>query len=301
MSARAVAMAAFMVCLTTTPVFAEEFNPVIGKSGDFTLRESDLDRLVAVQSPEVRRQMEEKPELKVNLVRELLLKMAIAGRARKEGFDRKPEIKEELAYVANDFLSREYLTRVVVAGVKVPDEALEKYYKEHEKEFLVPETVKARHIYIQLDAKATAEERDKARKRAEELLQRLKKGADFTKLAAEASEDGETAGKGGELGTISPGKTNSEEFEKAALALKAGEMSGVVTTPYGLHIIKADERSERRTATFAEAKEFIASRLQKEYEQAKAREFVEKTSEESKIEVYGEKITGVKQVEQKKP
>ncbi|HZV81151.1 MAG TPA: peptidylprolyl isomerase, partial [Geobacteraceae bacterium] len=224
-----------------------------------------------------------------------------ARQARKEGFDRKPEIKEELSYVVNDFLSREYLTRVVIAGVKVPENEPEKYYKEHEKEFLVPESVKARHIFIQLDAKATPEAQEKARKKADELLQRLKKGEEFAKLAAEASEDGDTSKKGGELGTISAGKTNSQEFEKAALALKSGELSGVVQTPYGLHIIKADEKSEQRTATFAETKEYISNLLQKEYEQKKAQEFVEQTAKDSGLEVYADKITGVKQGEEKKP
>lgn len=298
---RTIAMAALIAGLAVPHAFAEEFNPVIGKSGDFTLRETDLDRLVANQPAELRKQLEEKPELKVRLVEELLLQMAIARQARKEGFDKKPEIKEQLAYAVNDFLSREYLARVVVSGVKVAEEELTGYFKEHEKDFLVPASVKARHIFIQLDAKATAEEREKARKKADELLQRLKKGEDFAKLAAEASDDPETAKKGGELGTISPGKTNSEEFEKAALTLKAGEISGLVETPYGLHIIRADERSEQRTATLAEAREYIAARLRKELEQKTVREFMEKTAQESGMEVYADRITGGNKAGEKKP
>jgi len=294
-------MATLLVCLAAPPLFGEEFNPVIGKTGDFTLRESDLDRLVADQAPEVRKQLEEKPELKVNLVKDLLLKQAIARQARKDGFDRKPEIREGLSYAVDDFLSREYLARVVVAGVRVPDSELETYYKEHEKEFIVPESVKARHIYIQLDATAMPEAREKARRKADELLQRLKKGEDFAKLAAEASEDVDTAKKGGELGTISPGKTNSEEFEKAALALKAGELSGVVQTPYGLHIIRVDEKTGQRTATFAETRGYISALLQGEYERKKAQEFVDQLAKGSGLEVYADKITGGRQGGEKKP
>jgi len=300
MSARTIAMAALLASLAIPPVFAEEFNPVIGKSGDFTLRETDLDRLVALQPAATRKQLEEKPELKVEIVQDILLKMAIARKARQEGFDRKPEVKELLAYTVNEFLAREYLTRSVISGIKVPDEEMEKYYKEHEKEYIVPASVKARHLFINIDGKATADERAKATARAESLLQRLKKGEDFARLAAEASEDADTAKKGGELGTISPGKTNSKEFEEAALALKAGELSPVVATPYGLHIIRVDERTEQRTATYAETKEYIAARLLREYEQKKAQEFIDKTAKESGVEVYAEKITGVKE-ESKKP
>lgn len=294
MSARTIAMTALLAGLAVSPVFGEEFNPVIGKSGDFTLRETDLDRLVANQPPEVRKQLEEKPDLKVKLVQELLLKMTIARQARKEGFDRKPEIKEALSYAVDDFLAREYLTRVVIAGGTVPEEELTKFYKEHEKEFIVPESVKARHIFVKLAEAAPLVEREKARNKADELLQRLKKGEDFGKLAAEASEDEETAQKGGVLGTITPGKTNSTDFENAALALKAGELSGVVTTPYGLHIIKIDEKNERRTATFAEVREYIAERLQKDFEQKKVQEFMDKSAKESGLEVYAEKIAGAR-------
>ncbi len=301
MSARTIAMAALLAVLAIPPAFAEEFNPVIGKSGDITLRETDLDRLVALQPPEVRKQLEEKPELKVEVVRDLLLKTAIAQKARKAGFDRKPEVKELLGYAVNEFLAREYLAREVVAGLTVPEEELEKYYKEHEKEYIVPASVKARHIFIKLDGSATADERAKATARAEEILGRLKKGEDFAKLAAEVSEDTDTANKGGELGTIAPGQTNSKEFEEAALSLKAGELSPVVATPYGLHIIRVDERSEQRTATFAETKQYITARLLKELEGKKVQEFVEKTARESGLEVYGEKITGVKGEETKKP
>ena len=301
MSARTIAMAALLTGLAIPPAFAEEFNPIIGKSGDFTLRETDLDRLIASQPPEVRKQLEAKPDLKVEIVQNLLLKMAIARQARKEGFDKKPEIKEMLSYAVNEFLSREYLTREVIAGIKVPEEELEKYYKEHGKDFIVPASAKARHIFIKIDGKATADERAKATAKGESILQRLQKGEDFAKLAAEASEDTDTAKNGGELGTISPGKTNSKEFEEAALALKAGELSPLVMTPYGLHIVRVDERNEERTATFAETKEYIAAVLQKEFEQKKAQEFIDKTAKESGLEVYGEKITGVKAEEGKKP
>jgi peptidyl-prolyl cis-trans isomerase C len=287
-------MAALLSSLTIPLACAEDFNPIIGKSTVLTLRETDLERIMANQPAETRQQLEAKPELKAGMVRELLLKTAIATRARTEGFDRKPEIREQLAYAVDDLLTREYLSKVVVAGVKVPEEDLSAYYKEHAKEFVVPASVKARHIFIQLAASASADEREKARKKAEELLQRLNKGEDFAKLAAEASDDRESATHGGALGVIAPGKTNSPEFEQATLALKPGELSGVVTTPYGLHIIKAEESTAQRPATFAEVRAYIASTLQKEYEQKKTMEFIDKVIKESGVEVYADRIAGTK-------
>jgi peptidyl-prolyl cis-trans isomerase C len=272
------------------PVHAEEINPVVGKAGDFTLREADLDRLIVNQGEEVQKQFRDNPELKVKLVQELLTKKAVAQRLRKEGYDRKPEVKELLGYFIDDYLFQEYLRKVVVAGVKVPEEALQKLYKEKEKELVLPETIKVRHIFVAAGKEVSAEDRARARAKAAELLQRLKKGEDFARLAQEASDDAESGKTGGELGRIAPGKTSSAEFEKAAFALKVGEVSDVVETEYGFHLVRVDERQEKRTVGFDEARPFMVKELQKEYEQKKAQEFVESVTREAGLTVYADRL-----------
>jgi peptidyl-prolyl cis-trans isomerase C len=277
------------IALSTTFSFAEEINPVLGKVGDFSIRETDLDRLIAAQPEQAQKQIQAKPELKSSLVRDILLKKAIARQARKDGYDKQPDYREKLSYLVDDFLAQEYLAKVVLTGIKVSDDDMKSYYKEHEQEFLLTETVKARHIFIQLSAKATEEEKTAARKKAEDILARLKKGEDFAKVATETSEDADTAKNGGELGLLTPGKTNSEEFEKAAFALNSGETSEIVQSPFGFHIIKADEKTEKRTATFEESKSYIEAVLKKELEQKKGEEFVAKIYQESGIEVFADK------------
>lgn len=282
-------MLAVFLVVAVSVAFAEEINPVLGKVGDFTIREADLDRFITSQPPQVQQQLQEKPELKSSLVRDLLIKKAIATKARKEGYERKPEFREQLSYLIDAYLSSEYLTRVIIADTKIPDEEMKKYYREHEKEFFMTETVKARHIFLQQPAKASAQEKTQGMARAEAVLARLKNGEDFTKVAAEVSEDADTAKKGGDLGTITPGKTNSAEFEKALFALKSGELSAVVETPFGLHIIKVDEKTAQRTATFEESRSYIEAVLKKEHEQKKGEEFVTRIIKESGMEVFGEK------------
>lgn len=280
---------AAVIALSATLSFAEEINPVLGKVGDFSIRETDLDRLIASQPEQAQKQLAERPELKSSLVRDLLLKKAIAMQAKKDGYDRKPEYREKLSYLVDDFLAQEYLAKVVLADIKVADDEMKKYYTEHEKDFLLTESVRARHIFIQLSAKASEEEKLTARKKAEEILARLKKGEAFAKVAQETSEDADTAKNGGELGLLTPGKTNSEEFEKAAFALKSGETSEIVQSPFGFHIIKADEKTEKRTATFDESKSYIEAVLRKELEQKKGEAFVEKIYKESGLEVFTDK------------
>ncbi len=267
---------------------AEEINPVLGKAGDFVLREADLDRILASQPPAVQKRFQDDPQQRSNLVREILIKKAVVAKARKDGFDRKPEIKEQLEYVFDNFISQEYIARVVTAGVTVPEDDLKKYYQEHEKDFQLPEQIKVRHILIAVPKEAKPEDRKKARARAEAILKRLNKGEDFAKLAGEVSEDPNSAQKGGELAPITRGKTNSNKFEKAAFALKTGQISGIVASPYGFHIIKMDEHQETRIAPFAEARDFIHNKLKTELEQKKIQEFVEQAVKDAGMEVYGE-------------
>lgn len=289
------------VALCAGPLQAEETNPVLGKAGDFVLREADLDRVLASQPPAVQKRFQDEPQQRFNLVREILMKKAVVARAKKERFDKRPEVKEQLSYVFDNFIAQEYLTKVVASGVTVAEDDLKKYYQEHEKDFQVPEQIKVRHILIESRKESKPEDREKARTRVETILQRLLKGEDFAKLAGEVSEDPISAGKGGQLAPFTLGKTNSEDFEKAAFALKSGETSGIVTTSYGFHIIKMDERQEKRTATFSEAREFIYTKLKAELEQKKIQEFVEQATKDAGMEVYGEKNTAVQEGSEKKP
>ena len=291
MLARTTLVALFLSAAVAGPLSAEETNPVWGQVGDFILREADLDRILSSQPTAVQKRFQDDPQQRAGLVREILMKKVIVSKAKKEGFDRKPEIKEQLSYVFDNFISQEYLVKVVTAGVTVPEDDLKKYYREHEKDFLLPEQIRVRHILIASLKDAAPEEREKARTRAEAVLQRLNRGEDFAKLAGEVSEDQNSATKGGELAPITLGKTNSEEFEQAAFALKTGQTSGIVATSYGFHIIKMEERQEKRTAPFGEARDFIYNKLKTELEQKKAQEFVELAAKDAGLEVYGEKGT----------
>jgi peptidyl-prolyl cis-trans isomerase C len=266
----------------------EEINPVVGKAGDFVMREADLERLLGSQSPEIQKAVADDPEQRRALIRQLLLTKSVASRARKDGFDRKPEVKELLSNLVDRYLAQEYIARVVTANITVTDDEQKAYYKEHEKDFLLPESVKVRQIFISSPKDSSQTQKDNAKVKAERILQLVKKGEDFAKLATEYSEDSDTATKGGELGLLSPGKTNSPEFEKGVFALKAGA-ADIVETEFGYHIIKADERYERRTATFDETRDYIQNVLKEQGKQEAAQQFLEKISKETGLEVIDEK------------
>jgi peptidyl-prolyl cis-trans isomerase C len=153
--------------------------------------------------------------------------------------------------------------------INVTQEEAKKYYEENTNDYKVPEQLRASHILISTrptdpnsdPSKVKAE----ARKKAESLLKQIKNGADFAKLARTHS-DCPSAKVGGDLDYFTKGKM-VPEFEKAAFALDVGQVSGIVETSFGYHIIKATDRKKATTMSFDEAKADIIKTLErKKYE-----------------------------------
>jgi peptidyl-prolyl cis-trans isomerase D len=138
--------------------------------------------------------------------------------------------------------------------IKVSDDELRAYYDQHKDEYTLPERVKAQHILFKTQGK-TPEEIAKIREKATGVLERAKKGEDFSALAKQFSEDS-SASNGGDLGDFGRGQM-VPEFEKAAFSLGPGAISDLVTTQFGIHIIKVNSKQERRERPFEELKEAI--------------------------------------------
>jgi peptidyl-prolyl cis-trans isomerase D len=141
------------------------------------------------------------------------------------------------------------------------DEELHALYDEHADRYVKPERRRARHILVSLPPDAGPDAEKKAREKAESLLARLEKGESFEALAKEASDDSGSASKGGDLGFITKGMM-TPEFEKAAFALKKGEHSGIIKSPFGFHIIEVTDIEPRQTRPFDE----VRDELVKEYQ-----------------------------------
>ncbi|MEW5768155.1 MAG: peptidylprolyl isomerase [bacterium] len=161
--------------------------------------------------------------------------------AERMGIDKREDIHKKLAEIRDQILADEVIKAQILNEVAIDETEVEKYYKEHKEDFNPQVEVRARHILIRVDENADTPTIDKAKKRAEEILPEAKaKGADFAELAKKYSED-PMAEKGGDLGFFSKGQM-VEEFEQAAFALEEGEISDLVRTRFGFHIIKLEER-----------------------------------------------------------
>jgi parvulin-like peptidyl-prolyl isomerase len=154
--------------------------------------------------------------------------------------------------------------------VNISNEDLLKYYDENKENLLEPEQVQARHILVETEEEANI------------LLLQLKEGlTDFAELAKEKSTC-PSAENGGDLGFFTRGQM-VKEFEDAAFSLEPGEISDVVQTQFGYHIIKCVEKKEEYSPTFEEAKENINSTLKYQKENEEISTFISKLREEAAI------------------
>lgn len=138
----------------------------------------------------------------------------------------------------------------------VPEGELRRMYEARKEEFRIPERVKVRHILLKTTGKP-AEEIPKVQARAEELLKQIKAGADLGELARKNSEDTGSASKGGDLGWIVRGQT-VKAFEETAFSQKPKQISNVVKTEYGFHILQVLEKEDARLKPFEEVKDQLA-------------------------------------------
>ena len=144
----------------------------------------------------------------------------------------------------------------------ISEDELNKYYQSHLDTYRIPEQVTVRHILIKADPKNPAQI-EAAKKKAEDLLKQLKAGADFGELAKKNSEDAGTAPTGGLLVNIGR-KQMVPEFEQAAFSLAPNQLSGLVQTMYGIHIIKGVAHEQPHLQTLDQAKAAILPVLKEE-------------------------------------
>jgi peptidyl-prolyl cis-trans isomerase C len=286
----------FSVIFAVTFLFVQisaagENDPIIARAGDYVLKMSDLNRLISYFPAERQKYLQDNPSQKVTLIKRMLEVRIIASIAKKEEFDRNPGIREQLEYMTDDFIAREYLGKTVAKNVAVSDEDVKQYYEANKDKFKVPEQIRARHILVKVSPKATDAEKKQAKEKIEELRERLHKGEDFAKLASQYSDDLGTKKRGGDTDYFGRGKM-VKPFEDAAFSLKPGEISDTVETRFGYHVIKVEDRKEARTMGLEEVRATISDNIRNDRLNSKAEEFVRNASAKAGMEIFEEKITG---------
>ncbi len=314
-------LAALALALAAAPASAEEKQPsedkVAAVNGS-SITQADLDR----EMRRVQRRLSsmgkphgdvELPGIREEALETLIKRELIYQESQKEGFKAdEAAIDEQLSEIRRQFPSEEefknalsemnfseasikseiargmaiqkFIEERIVQKITVPDGEVRAYYDGHSEFFKKPEQVRASHILIKVDPQADEQQKGEARKKLETVRQKLEEGEDFAALAKEFSE-GPSGPQGGDLGYLGRGQT-LKPFEDAAFALKPGEVSVIIETSFGYHLIKVFDRKPETTIPYADVKE----RLGKYLKQKKANEevdlYVEKLKGKAKVETF---------------
>ncbi|MFO7962717.1 MAG: peptidylprolyl isomerase [Desulfobacterales bacterium] len=188
------------------------------------------------------------------------------------------EMKEQ---IRRQMLIQEFVTQKFIEPVSVSEDEITSYYEANKDSFHTPEQVKAGHILIKVNPEADEKERAAAKEKIRDIQEQLKGGADFSALAQKYSQC-PSKSDGGDLGFFSRGKM-VKPFEDAAFKLKEGEVSDIVATNFGFHLIKVTDRKEASTMTRDEAAPKIQSFLKQQKVQENVMSFLKEHREKADI------------------
>lgn len=256
--------------------------------------EGKIDRILALMGPagvQAKANPEARRQLRSNAIQYLVDEYLIIESAKSENvLPSESDVKGEMEKVKGQYPDpaqfREKLTQLGMTEADVEKEILtnmcirrlverlaptlpapsseeaRKFYDENIQQFSQPEEIRASHILLASPETDPAEKRAETRGRAEALLSDLRGGRDFGEAATALSADPGSAPNGGDLGFFSRGRM-VPQFETAAFALKPGEISDVVETSYGYHVIKVTDRHDARVLPFEEVEAKILENLER--------------------------------------
>lgn len=191
--------------------------------------------------------------------------------------------KDLREYVRRGLLISRYVEATFVSKTSVSDAEIQAFYDNNSEKFKKDEAVKASHILIGVDRHATADEKKAAREKAEKLQKEAQGGADFAALAKNNSTC-PSSQQGGDLGFFGKGQM-VVDFEKAAFALKAGQVSDVVETQFGFHVIKVTDRKPAILTPLKDVKAKIEEFLKGQKVSEAIQKYLTETRKTAKIEI----------------
>lgn len=321
-SARIVLLATFSVTVAVLGACQERSVEAVAVVEGETITRSDLDKeLAAVKSQYAASGQplsdEQLAQYEGEVLENLITKTALLAYATERNVSTSSEeIQEEIDRIAEQFGSEEgfiealeaqgfteesfreelevgmtidtLINKEVLSEYDVSDEEIADFYESNMQYFQTEESVTARHILVTVEEDATEEDKAKAREKIEGILQELEGGADFAELAREKSE-GPSAESGGNLGKFSRGQMVAP-FEEAAFQLEPGQMSGIVETQFGFHVILVSDRSEASVQSLEEVSEEIANHLRRQQDDGGVQSFIDEVRQAADVKIMLESV-----------
>lgn len=221
------------------PATAAQADPIVIAAGDVTIRQSEFESALKTLPPEY--QQYAQGAGKKQFAEDFLRMKMLAAEGMKSGLDKDPDVVRQLNLMRENLVANAQLQKIE-KSIAVSDEELKKQYDAKKADY---EQVGARHILIAFKGSPAAQAgkpeltEEQAKAKAEEIRKKIVGGASFEELAKTESDDTGSGANGGALGEFGRGQM-VPEFEQAAFDAKVGEVTPVVRTQFGYHIIKVD-------------------------------------------------------------
>jgi len=256
--------------MATSVVASDILVTVNGKN----ITKQDAEAFVNATSPQAH-YAQLTPEQKALVKKTLIEKVLFAELAKKEGIDKTPEFKRNMAKIADELMVNMWMKKQMDSAV-VSDSEAKAFYEKNKDKFMMPETVHARHILV------------KTEKEAEAIIKELKglKGEALKKKfieLAKAKSTGPSGEKGGDLGSFKKGQM-VPEFSKAVWALKVGEITTKpVKTQFGYHVIYLEEKTKAKPVAYDVVKDKIIATLKQQEFAKKIADMAKELTSKAKI------------------
>ena len=251
---------------------------VLAEVNSGSITTGDFDRELK-NLPEYLKAMADTPQGRKEMLDTMVIRELILQQAAKDGLDKGPEIEEKLQDLRKRLIVESFLKKKVEVESKVSDEDMHKFYEQNKDKFKSGEQIRASHILV------------KTEKEAMDILTQLKAGGKFEELAKKSSVDSSSA-KGGDLGWFGKGSM-VPAFEKAALALKEGQISDVVKSDFGFHIIKLTGKRPAGIRPFEEVKEQIKGAIMPTKQQEVFQKIKDELKKTAKITIKEDVLNSV--------
>jgi len=270
-------MLTFIFALSACAKKSEQKGPYLAKVGNTKITQADLDREMK-NLPDFAQNLFAGSEGKEKFLDELVKKEMLYQEALKKGLDKNPDFVSKLDDFRKISLVGMLLEQVMDEKTKLSDQDIKDYYAKNKDDFAPVLQIRASQIVV------------KTQGEADKILERLKKGEDFAKLAKESSIDPGSAKNGGDLGFLSKGQMKPE-FEAVATRLRAGEVSHPVKAGAGYLIVKVTDKKFGKPVDFEDVKGLIAQRLTADKQKEVFDSYLDEVRKSYKVDINKEALS----------
>lgn len=261
-----------------------ESGDIVARWGEKAITKQDVETRISQYPPELQEKLKDPAQRQQYM--ETLVQIQITGtEAKAHKIDKRKSVALRINDAINSILVQEYINDIVKKLKKPTDQEAEAFFAANKSNYSTPASIRAQHILIALKPDAKPEDITAAETKAKTVYDELAAGADFGKLAEKYSDDSESKGKGGDLGTFNAAQMPTE-FSQPVLAMKKDELGRPFRTPFGFHIVKVNDLIPARQMEFKDVKDDVITQLDNQNREKVVSEEFERLKKKYKVKIY---------------